>query len=494
MYFDAIVNQVVRHGRALEETNLEYNEYGSSDSTAVSAVYIAIACTIFVLLAAQLLFPSNRFMPIDRRTSSISCAVLVYCSHKFLLKNEADVDLIDAVDFDVLLLLSGIMIINHLIVHLKETKRVIRQIQALIQENPLKGFWMTSFVALVVSPFLTNDGVCLLFVAPILATFEDLPSHKSGVEDLTTTEEGRSDRKKLLDGFNLSLQSSDAVYFMLTLACSANIGSALTYTGNPQNMIVASDSLGVMPPIKFLYYMFLPTILSWLGTTWYISYCWVSERRAQAVNDTLGPNVAFRDCCPGLGLVARYPKSTDRLSKIRNAAGNGKREAKERSDLSDTDEEAYAASANAANNQRAPRPQTADDLTEGPPVLSAMVFGTERPISKTLGRALSPLSPPRGQKSTKLIFTDITDDESVVEKMKRLVVSPFPYMVLILGMCARVIYHICTCSTYAQTPTFSPLTCNKSWRHDHHDFRRCHGNQRPHLHLCLGHGPLTSLR
>jgi Na+/H+ antiporter NhaD/arsenite permease-like protein len=314
MFFNAIVDQVGTHGRALENTYLEYNEYGSSDSTAVSAIYIAIACTIFVLLAAQLLFPSNRFLPIDRRTSSISCAVLVYCSHKFLLKNEADVDLIDAVDFDVLLLLSGIMIINHLIVHLKETKRVIRQIQALIQENPLRGFWMRSFVALVVSPFLTNDGVCLLFVAPILATFEDLPAHKSGEESLHSIEEG-TERKKLLDGFNLRLQSSDAVYFMLTLACSANIGSALTYTGNPQNMIVASDSLGVMPPIKFLYYMFLPTILSWLGTTWYISHCWVSSNlckfeRSEPIASAFMLSGFFKTSSPILFLCTQGKVST----------------------------------------------------------------------------------------------------------------------------------------------------------------------------------------
>jgi len=83
MMFSSMVDRYVRHGRMLDNA-LEYNEYGSGDTTAVSAVYISIACVIFVLLAAQLLFPSNRFLPIDRRTSSISCAVLgkrcdVYC-------------------------------------------------------------------------------------------------------------------------------------------------------------------------------------------------------------------------------------------------------------------------------------------------------------------------------------------------------------------------------------------------------------------------------
>jgi len=68
------------------------------------------------------------------------------------------------VDF---LLLSAIMIINHIIVHLKETRATIRKVQVLIQENPLKGFWLTSFVAFAASPFLTDDvsiclnGICL---------------------------------------------------------------------------------------------------------------------------------------------------------------------------------------------------------------------------------------------------------------------------------------------------------------------------------------------
>ena len=339
-------------------------------------------------------------------------------------------DLIEAVDFDVLLLLSAIMIINHIIVHLKETKTIIRKVQSLVQEHPLKGFWLTSFVAFAVSPFLTNDGVCLLMVAPILAAFEDLPAHRKAVEDENegAIEDGRA---KLLDlkEFSLHLQSSDAVYFMLTLACSANIGSALTYTGNPQNMIVASDSLEVLPPVKFLYYMFFPSVLSWLGTTWYISYCWISERRAQAVDDNFGPNVAYRSCCPGVGIVARYPGKLSTSLQLRNVEVQNS----ERGDLSDAEEEAYVAAASTSNKLRVPRPTSSDDNIEAPPVLSALVFGSERALPLTVASALGPLSPPRGQKRpAKSIFVDITDDESVIQQITRLVVSPLPYMILIL--------------------------------------------------------------
>ena len=71
---------------------------------------------------------------------------------------------------------------------------------------------------------------------------------------------------------------SDAIYFLLALACSANIGSSLTYTGNPQNMIVAEDSLTVMSPMKFLGYMLLPSSLSFLVTTLWIQRIWMRSR------------------------------------------------------------------------------------------------------------------------------------------------------------------------------------------------------------------------
>ena len=55
-------------------------------------------------------------------------------------------------------------VVNFLVVHLKETTRVISAMQKVVQDHPLKGFWLVSAAALMVAPFLTNDGVCLLFV------------------------------------------------------------------------------------------------------------------------------------------------------------------------------------------------------------------------------------------------------------------------------------------------------------------------------------------
>lgn len=152
-------------------------------------------------------------------------------------------------------------------VHQTETKRVIRYVQGKIQKDPVHGFWLVSISAFMVSPFLTNDGVCLLFVEPILNAFESLPTQPRGNPLRLTSE-----------SFDLILMKSDALFFLLALACSSNIGSSLTYTGNPQNMIVAGDSLSVLSPLRFLGYMLLPSFLSFAVTTLWIQRMWLRSR------------------------------------------------------------------------------------------------------------------------------------------------------------------------------------------------------------------------
>lgn len=69
-----------------------------------------------------------------------------------------------AIDYDVLMLLAAIMAINFIIVNITETKQLINRLQNEIKSNPERGFWYISFAAFICSPFLTNDGVCLLMV------------------------------------------------------------------------------------------------------------------------------------------------------------------------------------------------------------------------------------------------------------------------------------------------------------------------------------------
>ena len=102
--------------------------------------------------------------------------------------------------------------------------------QLQVQCNPLKGFWLVSAAAFLVAPFLTNDGVCLLFVELILDAFDATKSISNN--HLNTSLSSPEQRAKIVLLQEMPLETGDAIYFLLTLACSANIGSALTYTGH----------------------------------------------------------------------------------------------------------------------------------------------------------------------------------------------------------------------------------------------------------------------
>jgi Na+/H+ antiporter NhaD/arsenite permease-like protein len=187
---------------------------GGGGSHSPSLSFDIIAVIIFIIVSLCFFFPCNRFIPLDRRSAAIMGATLCYASRSFVFPNNK-IDIVEAIDFDVLALLTGIMAINFIMIHQKESKRVIRYVQTQVKDHPKSGFWLVSFAAFIISPFLTNDGVCLLFVEPILNAFESLTPQSTKHSDFPLTK-------------------ADSFYFLLALACSSNIGSALTYTGNPQ--------------------------------------------------------------------------------------------------------------------------------------------------------------------------------------------------------------------------------------------------------------------
>eukprot|EP01038_Epipyxis_sp_PR26KG_P005437 gene5437-7530_t len=254
-----------------------------------------VAVIIFAVVSFTFLFPCNRIIPLDRRTIAIVGAVTCYLTKTFIFTTDR-LDLLNAVDFDVMILLPSIMIINHIIVHLKETSKIVEQIKGIMKKDPKRGFWIVSLTSLIMSPFLTNDGVCLLLVEPILSVFDDssdtfsehydkhhtlFHSLSENVPDnINTNDLNGVDRVNETSAGNyftnrqVLIKKSDAIYYLLGLACSANIGSCLTYTGNPQNMIVATDSIKVMPSYKFFVYMILPGIFTWYSTIKWIEKCW----------------------------------------------------------------------------------------------------------------------------------------------------------------------------------------------------------------------------
>lgn len=187
----------------------------TGEEKSTSLIFDIIAGIIFVFVSFCFFFPCNQLIPLDRRSAAILGATMCYATRTFFFPRNK-IDIVDSIDFDVLALLTGIMAINFIMIHQKESKRVIRYVQTQVRNHPKSGFWLVSFAAFIISPFLTNDGVCLLFVEPILNAFESLDDNS----------------RKPMSEFHLT--KGDSFYFLLALACSSNIGSALTYTGNPQ--------------------------------------------------------------------------------------------------------------------------------------------------------------------------------------------------------------------------------------------------------------------
>lgn len=116
-----------------------------TSSVSFRSAYSISAICIFAFMAYTFLFPCNRLIPLDRRTVAVLCSILCYITREYAFSNKS-MDLVAAIDFDVLVLLASIMAINHIVVHLKETKRVISYLQDLINLNPRRGFWMVSIL------------------------------------------------------------------------------------------------------------------------------------------------------------------------------------------------------------------------------------------------------------------------------------------------------------------------------------------------------------
>lgn len=88
---------------------------GDNATPSTSIAYNIIAIVIFCLVSFCFFLPCNRFIPLDRRSASILGATLCYASRSFLFPHNK-MDMVDAIDFDVLVLLGGIMAINFIMV------------------------------------------------------------------------------------------------------------------------------------------------------------------------------------------------------------------------------------------------------------------------------------------------------------------------------------------------------------------------------------------
>jgi len=161
------------------------------------------AGTIFALTFLFISFRQMRFLPIGRPSGALLGAVLMVL-FGVMTPEEA----YRLVNWDTICLLLGMMIIAE---HLRDAglfERLTRRLG--VTGSPFVLLVLVSVSSAILSALLVNDTICVVMTPLILAV--------CGARRL------------------------NPFPFLMALATSSNIGSALTLTGNPQNMIIGSIS------------------------------------------------------------------------------------------------------------------------------------------------------------------------------------------------------------------------------------------------------------
>jgi di/tricarboxylate transporter len=225
----------------------------------VDKTYDSIIVIVFLMVSLQFLFPSNFILPLDRRLSGLLGAAFCALAAYTLPNDDSSIPGND-VHIEVLLILVSIMVINFIILKQSIIETNIKKMKRSIVKNDHVGFWIVSFVSFIVAPFVTNDGLCLLLVDPVLDAFNERP--KSEIETL------------------------NRFYFMLTISSSANIGSVTTFAGNPQNILIADSLVRLMSGGAFFGIMLLPALSMWFITAFYINYSRILAIRKLNMSET----------------------------------------------------------------------------------------------------------------------------------------------------------------------------------------------------------------
>jgi Na+/H+ antiporter NhaD/arsenite permease-like protein len=166
----------------------------------MTVLAIAIFCLTYLLIASRRL----AWLPIGRPAGALLGAVLMVAAGVL-----SPAESFAAIDFDTLTLLFGMML---LVAYLQEAGSFDALVRGLLARfgSPWRLLVGVSLAAAGLSALLVNDTICLI---------------------LTPLVVGLCRRTGLPMG-----------PFLIALATSANLGSAATLVGNPQNMIIASLS------------------------------------------------------------------------------------------------------------------------------------------------------------------------------------------------------------------------------------------------------------
>lgn len=230
-----------------------------------------VITAIFAVVSFQFLFPGNYFIPLDRRLSGLLGAVL--CAMVAYLMPESASIAGEHVDIEVLVILVSIMVINFVLMQQTFVESYIFALQESIKSDPNLGFWLVSLASFFISPFVTNDGLCLLLVNPVLDALQVPTQDKSA----PPTHASLSNQK--LTATNIV---SNRFYFMLTISSSSNIGSVMTFAGNPQNIIIAKTLIDLMSGGLFFGLMLIPATVVWFLTVLHMNNCRIIATKKDA--------------------------------------------------------------------------------------------------------------------------------------------------------------------------------------------------------------------
>jgi Na+/H+ antiporter NhaD/arsenite permease-like protein len=173
-------------------------------------VSLAVFVLSYVLISARRL----PFVRLNRPAAALAGAVLMIVATDLTLEQAYQ-----EINWDTLTLLLGMMVI---VAYLRMARFFDLAAYYLLHasQGPRALVWLLTFTAGGLSALFVNDTICLLFTPIVLLV--------------------------------LVRSRASAVPFLMALATGSNVGSVVTFTGNPQNMLVGTELVRLHPEWTFI--------------------------------------------------------------------------------------------------------------------------------------------------------------------------------------------------------------------------------------------------
>lgn len=254
-----------------EVDNVPHHGIGFDEPKNLMTTRSIVVYLVYFFTWLGLLFPNT--LPLGRPAIVTIGAVICLIGNSIVGMYDAYVfdyvSSFDYVDWDTIFLLVGLMIVNFYM----QQMGVIDWLSSKL-DHPDPRMRMFKIVALstILSPVLMNDTVCLAFgpivvglvrkppMAPVVSNKESSVQRESSKSVSVSFREPEETKPNHEAQSDIS-PPRDALPYLMALATSANIGSALTTTGNPQNAVIASLAEGQITFLGFLKAQALPVLV-----------------------------------------------------------------------------------------------------------------------------------------------------------------------------------------------------------------------------------------